>query len=179
MIGKLLNAAGYQLVWLVSILGAARGYALLGPIVALAFVALVLAFGGQRQSDLRLIPLALLVALLVESAWIAIGWMHYETPWPLAWLTPAWMIGIWVSFALTLNHSLAFLKGRHALAAALGAAGGPLAYWTAARAFGAVHFDVSAATVLFGIGLAWMALFPLLVRGSETWRVASTRMVTP
>jgi hypothetical protein len=174
MIGKLLNAIGYQLVWLVSIVGAARGSALAGPIVALVFIALVLAFGGQRQADLRLIPLALLVGLLAESAWIAIGWLHYETPWPLAWLAPAWMIGIWLSFALTLNHSLAFLKHRHALAALLGAIGGPLAYWSAARGFGAVHFDASIATVLIGVGIGWACIFPLLLRSSEGGRTPHT-----
>ena len=170
MIGKFLNAIGYQLVWLVSIVGAARGSSSAGLLAATAFIVCMLAFGGQRRADLRLIPLALGVGLLVESAWIAMGWMHYSTPWPLAWLTPAWMIGIWVSFALTLNHSLAFLKGRHALAAAIGAVGGPLAYWGAERGFGAVHFDASVATVLLGVGVGWACIFPLLLRGSEGWR---------
>ncbi len=170
MTWKVLNAAGYQAVWLVSVLGAARGSSMDGLLVAAAFVACVLAFGGKRDDDLRLIPLALLVGLLVESAWIAMGWLHFESPWPLAWLTPAWMLGIWISFALTLNHSLAFLKGRPALAAALGAACGPLAYWGAARGFGAVHFDASNAIVLSGIGIGWACIFPLLVLCAERGR---------
>ena len=179
MIGKLLNAVGYQLVWLVSIAGAARGSSSAGLLAATAFIACVLAFGGQRRADLRLVPLALVTGLLADSAWIATGWLHYESPWPLAWLTPGWMIGIWVSFALTLNHSLAFLRGRHLLAAALGAGGGPLAYWTAAQAFGAVHFDGSITGALLGIGIAWAAIFPLLLRGSEGWRAPLARAVTP
>jgi hypothetical protein len=175
--GKLANAVGYQAVWLISIAGAARGSVIAGPLAAAAFVALVLAFGGRQRADLRLIPLALLLGLLSDSAWIGMGWLHYDAPWPSAQLAPAWIIGIWMSFALTLNHSMAFLKGRHALAAALGAVGGPLAYWSASRGFGAVHFDAPALIVLLGIGLVWTALFPLLVRSSEARRTPMTDAV--
>jgi hypothetical protein len=177
MTWRVLNAVGYQVVWLVSILGAARGSSAAGLLVAAAFIACVLAFGGKRQADLRLMPIALLTGLIVDSAWIAMGWLHYDAPWPLAWLTPAWMIGIWLSFALTLNHSLAFLKHRFALAAALGALGGPLAYWSAAREFGAVHFDASVATVLLGVGIGWACIFPLLLRRAEGGR--GLRAVSP
>jgi hypothetical protein len=165
--GKLANAVGYQMVWLVSIVGAVRGSVIAGPLAATAFVAFVLAFGGKQRADLRLIPLALPIGLLTDSAWIGMGWLHYDAPWPSAQLAPAWIIGIWMSFALTLNHSMAFLKGRHALAALLGAVCGPLAYWGASRGFGAVHFDAPAMIVLLGIGIVWTAVFPLLVRSSE------------
>lgn len=167
MKGKLANAVGYQTVWLISIAGAGRGSAIAGPLVASAFVVLVLAFGGKHRADLRLIPLALLAGLLIDSAWIGMGWLHYSAPWPSAQFAPAWIIGIWVSFVLTLNHSFAFLKGRYGLAAVFGAVGGPLAYWGASRGLGAVHFDAPAASVLIGLGTVWTAMIPLLVRFAE------------
>lgn len=175
---NLANAVGYQVVWLVSIAGAAHGSALAGPAAAIVFIALTIAFGRQHRADLRLIPLALLIGLVIDSTWIRIGWVHYEAPWPSAQLAPAWIIGIWVSFALTLNHSMAFLKGRYALAAVLGAIGGPFAYWGASRGLGAVHFDAPAMTVLIVLGATWAAVFPLLVRLAEVRRARIPRMVS-
>ena len=179
MIGKTANSIGYQAVWLISVASAARGSAIAGPLTASAFVAMTLAFGGKRRADLRLILLALLIGLLVDTTWIGLGWLHYSAAWPSAQCAPAWIIGIWISFALTLNHSFAFLKGRYALAAVLGAIGGPLAYWSASRGLGAVHFDTSVATVLIGLGIVWMAVFPLLIRSTETWRTPVVRTVLP
>lgn len=179
MIGKAANAVGYQAVWLISVASAARGSAIAGPLAASAFVAMTLAFGGKRRADLRLIPLALLIGLLVDSTWIGLGWLHYSAASPAAQCAPAWIIGIWISFALTLNHSFAFLKGRYALAAVLGALGGPLAYLSASRGLGAVHFDAPVATVLIGLGIVWMAVFPLLVRSTEAWRTPVVRAVLP
>jgi hypothetical protein len=167
VIWKIANAVGYQLVWLISVVGAAHGSPLPGPFAAIAFALMVLGFGKQRQADLRLLPLVLMIGLLADSAWIALGWLDYNAPWPSALLAPAWILTIWFAFALTLNHSMAFFKGRYALASLFGAIGGPLAYWSAAHGFGAVHFDTSAPTVLFGLCVGWAAMFPLLVRISE------------
>lgn len=167
MIGKLLNGVGYQLVWTASIVGAANGSCRPGLIATSAFAVAVLAFGGQRRSDLALLAPALLAGLLVESLWIALGWIRFESPWPSTHWTPAWMFGIWVAFALTFNHSLAFLKNRRILAAALGALGGPCAYWTAAKVFGALQFVASQTLSLIVIGIVWMGLLPLLIRIAE------------
>jgi hypothetical protein len=70
---------------------------------------------------------------------------------------------LWASFALTLNHSLAFLGGRPWLGAALGLFGGPLAYWAAAATFGAVGFGVPVAWAMVALGLAWALMLPLML----------------
>lgn len=179
MIGKVANAVGYQVVWFTSVIGAAHGLAYAGPVAACIFAILTIMYGGARHPDLRLIPLALLIGVLADSAWIALGWLHYSAPWPSAQFAPAWIVGIWLSFAMTLNHSMAFLKGRYALAAVLGGIGGPLAYWSASRGFGAVHFDASASTVLIGLGIGWAVVFPLLVRVAEPTRASTVRVALP
>lgn len=178
MTWKILNGLGYQLVWIACVAGEAHASQLAGPLATAAFAALVLAFGGQRRADLRLVPAFLLCGLLLDSAWIAMGWMDYSTPWPSLPWSPPWILCIWIAFALTFNHSLAFLKHRYALAALLGALGGPLAYWSAARGMGVVHFQAPAAYVLAGIGLSWAAVLPLLVRTAELRSVPAAREVT-
>lgn len=163
MIGKFLNAAGYQAVWFASVAGASQGLAWVGPVAAVAFACAVIGTSARPGADARLIPFALAIGAVADSAWILLGWLDYRAPWPSASFAPAWILGLWLSLALTLNHSLAFLRGRPVLAVALGALGGPLAYWAASQS-GAVRLDAPAPLVLCGLGLAWGLLFPALVR---------------
>ncbi len=176
MIGKVANAIGYQLVWFISVVGAANGMPFAGPLAAFVFAILVLVRGGQRRADLLLIPAAILIGISIDSAWIALGWLDYSAPWPSSQFAPAWIVGIWVSFALTLNHSMAFLKDRYALACMLGGLGGPFAYWSASRGLGAVHFDAPQTTVLIGLGIVWAGVFPLLVRVADLRRAPNPRV---
>ncbi|HEY2346224.1 MAG TPA: DUF2878 domain-containing protein [Xanthomonadaceae bacterium] len=172
---KIVNALGYQLVWIACVVGAAHG-SLGGCLIATAvFAALVLGFGGQWRADLRLLPAVLLCGLVFDSAWIALGWMEYSAPWPSQSWSPPWILCIWIAFALTFNHSLVFLRRRYLLAALLGAVCGPLAYWGASRGPGAVRFEAPMAFVLAALGLAWAAMLPLLVHIAE---LRSTPVVT-
>ena len=161
MRGKVLNALGYQVVWIASVLGAARGLAWAGPLASAAFACAVLATSPDPRADARLLPIALAIGAFADSAWIAMGWISYDAAWPSDVFAPAWILGLWASLALTLNHSFAFLRERLALAALLGAVGGPLAYWAASR-WGAVHLLTGDAWVYGSLGLAWALLFPAL-----------------
>jgi hypothetical protein len=160
---RLGNALGYQAVWVVAVAGAGAGLAWPGPVAALCFAALTLAFGGQPRADLRTLALALPLGFALDSAFAASGWMTYAQPWAWAWAAPLWIWALWTAFAMTLNHSLAFLRGRPAACAVLGAVGGPLAYWTAAGAFEAVDFTVPPWIVLAALSLAWGLALPLIV----------------
>jgi hypothetical protein len=151
VIWKATNAVGYQLVWLVSVASAANGSLYAGPLAATAFAVMVLAF----------------------------GWLDYSAPWPSGHLAPGWILGIWMAFALTLNHSLAFLKRRYALAALLGGIGGPLAYWSASHGFGAVHFVAATSTVLCGLCVGWALIAPVLVRFAEQRSLPRAREAVP
>ncbi len=156
------NVVGFQGVWLASIAGAGAGYAWTGPLAAALFTAATLAFGGKARADLRLLAIALPLGWLLDSAFAASGWLLYAQPWPWAWAAPVWIWALWVGFAMTLNHSMAFLAGKPWLAAAFGALGGPLAYWTAAGAFDAVSFGRPVPWVLLALAAGWAVLLPLL-----------------
>jgi hypothetical protein len=68
---------------------------------------------------------------------------------------------MWMLFATTLNVSLRWLRRYPLAAIALGAIGGPLAYWAGAR-LGAMEFAAPvAATAALAFG--WALLTPLLV----------------
>jgi Protein of unknown function (DUF2878) len=156
------NVLGFQAVWVASIAGAGQGLAWAGPVAALLFVAATLAFGGKARDDLRMLAITLPIGFLLDTAFAASGWLRYAEPMPWAFAAPVWIWSLWAGFALTLNHSMAFLRDRPWASAAFGLVGGPLAYWTAAGAFDAVSFGVPVAWVMAALAAGWAAVLPLL-----------------
>jgi hypothetical protein len=161
------NLLGYQAIWCAAVYGAANERWWLGLALLAPFALWQIARSRWPRADAALVLLAALIGFGVDSAFAASGWLRYASPLPDETLAPFWILAMWMAFALTLNHSLAFLK-RHALAAiAIGALGGPLAYWVAGAKFGAVHISDPSWRVLLALGLAWAALVPLLARLAE------------
>lgn len=156
------NVVGFQAVWMASIVGAGQGLAWAGPLAAVLFVAAMLAFGGKRRQDLRMLAITLPVGIALDTAFAASGWLRYAEPMPWTFAAPVWIWSLWAGFALTLNHSMAFLRTRPWASAAFGLVGGPLAYWTAAGAFDAVSFGVAMPWVMVALALGWAAVLPLL-----------------
>jgi hypothetical protein len=115
--------------------------------------------------------LALLCGVLLDGALAMSGLLRYATPAPAVPTggAPLWILALWLSFALTFNHSLAWLRSRPAAAVLLGALGGPLAYASAARLAGVVEFGPPRGVSLGVLAAGWAVALLLLVRGAETW----------
>ncbi|MDW8479879.1 MAG: DUF2878 domain-containing protein [Xanthomonadales bacterium] len=165
----LLNALGFQLCWLAWVAGAGRGLLWPGLVCTLAFAAWQLAVSPWRRADLLLVAASLAVGIAVDGLWSALGMIEYRLPGPLP--APLWILGLWAVFALTLNHSLAFLGRRPALAALLGGTGAPVAYGAAIGAWDAGSFLWPAPLALGTVAIAWapltagLALLALRLRG--------------
>ena len=80
-----------------------------------------------------------------------------------------WMVALWASFAATLNVALRWLSGRYLIAAVLGSAGGPAAYY-AGVAFDALALGESAALSLGAVAFVWGLAAPVLVRLAKQLR---------
>lgn len=156
----LLNALGFQLCWLAWVGGAAKGTLLPGLALTSLYAAWQLLVSPHRQADLVLIALCLLCGLVVDGALSALGLIEYRLAGPLP--APLWILGLWASFALTLNHSLAFLGTRPLLAAGLGGLGAPLAYFAAAHGWQAASLGPHPLVSLSALALVWALLTPLL-----------------
>ena len=156
-----INAIAYQATWLLAIGGAARGWWWLGLATAVLFAAWQLRGSARHRADAPLLLSAVLIGFAVDSAFAASGLISYRAavPWPE--LAPVWIVALWASFALTLNHSLAYLKTHLRLAAVLGAVGAPLAYSAAAR-WDALTLAAPASTTLLILAAVWGLLTPLL-----------------
>lgn len=161
------NAILFQVVWFATVVGAAHALGWLGPLAVVAFAAYQLQT-SRRRADLTLIALALLIGLVADSLLAQTRLVVYASPWPSSEFAPAWILALWVNFALTLNHSLSFLRRNLLLAAFLGALGAPLSYFFAAHTWHAITLAEPPTCSLLAIAAIWCLVTPLLVRVART-----------
>ena len=149
-----------QGAWFLTVWGAAAGYLWLGPAVV---AILAVAHGVQAGSEHRLWQLAALALMgtTVDSLQSGFAILSFAGA-PSAWLCPPWIVALWVHFGLMLLGPLDFLRRRLALAALLGAIGGPLAY-AGGVGLGAAAFGRAPVVSLCVLALVWAAACPLAV----------------
>jgi hypothetical protein len=150
----------YELVWLAAVVGAGHGHVWPGVAAAGAFAGWRLAASRRRRIELLLVAVTVALALVLEGLWVSSGLIAYSAPWPFP-EAPAWLIALWVAFALTLVPLFGYLHGRPKLAAWIGAVGGPLAYAGAARGH-ALRFAAPLWGSLAAVSLGWAIALPLL-----------------
>lgn len=156
------NAVGFNVVWAVTVFGAAGGLPWAGPAALLIFATIQLSLAVRPRYDLAAMTVFALAGLVIDSAWSLSGAVSYAAPWPSTDLAPVWLLSLWASFALTLGHSLAWLRPRKALAALFGLLGGGFSYWVGAR-IGAVELAIPGWQYAVAVGLCWAAALPTLI----------------
>lgn len=151
---SLLNYGLFQVGWFVCVLGAAAGYPWLAAAIGLLLVLvhLVLVRNALRESLLLLT--SLLLGLLIDGIHIRTGVLVFPIGSFNPALPPAWILVLWLQFAMSLHYSLGWLSGRYVLGALLGSVSGALAYWAGVR-FGAAAFGNELVHSLVQIGLSW------------------------
>ena len=102
---------------------------------------------------------AAMFGFLLETSLTAAGGHMPNRGWLPSPLGPLWMTALWANFAMLLDHSLRWLRGRPALAAIAGAIGGPAAYLGGER-LGAVA--IAGGYGVFLLAAVWAAAMPLL-----------------
>jgi hypothetical protein len=153
----------FQAGWFACVYGAATGHAAEGAVVGLVIVAWHVLEAPHPGREAMLAAIAAGAGALFENLLVALGWVRVQDG-------VYWLVVLWALFATTLNGSLRLLQGRPWIAGALGALGGPLAYYAGAR-IGALQF-VEPLAVMAALAVAWAAAMPLLL--SLARRLAAT-----
>ena len=156
-----INLVAFQVGWFAAVLSAAAGRPWIGALTMAAVILLHLLRSRRPGSEAAIVGACGLIGGAWDSLLVALGWVSYPSGMLLANVAPYWIVGMWMLFATTLNVSLAWLKGRLALAVAFGAAGGPLAYFTGEK-LGGINLE-SPAQALVALGIGWGVMMPLLL----------------
>jgi hypothetical protein len=157
------NAVGFNIVWFITVFGAAGGLAWAGPSALLIFALVTISMSARPRYDLAAMAVFATAGLVLDSAWSVAGAVNYSAGWPFQQLAPIWLVTLWAAFALTVGHSLAWLRPRPVLAGLFGLLGGGFSYWVGARV-GAVELAIPAWQYGIGVGLVWAIALPALIR---------------
>lgn len=160
MIFKITNFILFQAAWFICVLGAA--YDQTYPALAISLVILLIHFAliKNRLLELKLIVIAGIFGLLFDGALLNFNLILYNDPGLPYPLTPIWIVMLWMIFAMTLNHSLAWLSQKIYLSILFGALGGPLAY-IAGEKLGAISLLSTNSIISLSIG--WAVITPTLL----------------
>jgi hypothetical protein len=158
---KIVNFLLFQMGWTICVIGAAKGL----PAVSVASVTVLLLIHlyliNGKLGELKLFANAAAIGFLVDSTNILSG-VFYPLGAGSPLIAPLWLIMLWPLFASTLHHSLNWLETRPLLASALGAVGGPLAYYAGSK-IGALNFNPDTVHLgLLAIALEWAVVTPVL-----------------
>ena len=157
----IINVLVFHTCWLATAFGAAHGLAWMGPAFVIPGLILHFILIENRFRELSTILCVTFIGFSIDYLHHYLGLVQFHPDQLFLGLPPVWLFFQWIIFATLLRVSLDWLKGQYAIAAVLGAVGGPLAYW-AAEQLNALMFGES---VVFGLGVmafnwAWMtALF--------------------
>lgn len=157
----LINFTAFQVGWFSSVIGAAKQMPWLGPVVLVLVLAIHLKQSHRPHFELGLIAACGIVGLFFDSLLVAFGWVAYPSGQFSALLAPYWIVTMWMLFGTTLNLSMGWLKRRAALAAVLGAIGGPASYIAGQKLGGIIFLDYVAALV--ALAIIWAISMPLLL----------------
>jgi hypothetical protein len=156
------NILGFQVVWLLSVYGAGTGLWLSGVFAALLFAAVTLLLSHDRRRDLRSLAIALPIGFAMDSLLAQSPYLDFASPYPWVDWAPAWIMALWIGFALTLNHSLKPIYRKALPTFLFGLLGGPLAYGIAAMRFGAMSVESDMLSCAVLVGLVWGAGLSLI-----------------
>ncbi len=160
------NFIGNQLVWLIAVDRAAADLAWPGVMAGGVFVFACLWTARKPKVEAQLIAVALACGLIVDGVASGGGWLIYAAPAPATGLAPPWILALWAALAVTLNVSMRRLQDHLWVALIVGAVGGPLAYWAAARGWGAVEFADPPRAIAWLAG-TWGLVLPGLLRAAR------------
>jgi len=129
----LINLVLFQVLWFLSVIGS--HHQLVWPACLLLAVFAYWQLGSARRhpSDIRLLCVAVITGLILDTAWIHLSLIQYNNSAPIAHIAPLWIILLWAGFALTINHSLAWVKQKPTLGYLFGFIGAPLSYYAGVK----------------------------------------------
>jgi hypothetical protein len=164
------NFLAFQAGWFACVLGAARGWPLLGPLVALLLLLPMAWYSRSPRGFLALLAIGAGVGFLWDSALSALGLFHFAGS-DAAPLAPLWIVALWMLFASTCNRSLRWLQPSVPLAVGLAVVAAPLSYLAGQR-LGALQLP-RPALGLAAQALGWAVILPALLQVARRLDVRS------
>jgi hypothetical protein len=158
---KLINFINFQLIWFLSIYGAAAQREFITLPLCLIFLAVNLFLSKNLMADLTLILQGVILGIFIDTSLIHLGVISFKSQY-WSQISPVWMWVIWAGLLSTVNSSMSWLKSRQVMAGFLGLIFAPLSYWAGVRIGAGVFNNLNSA--LITIGSIWLLITSLMMR---------------
>ena len=152
---KLINFIAFQIIWLVAVLGAANELLWPTSVIVIAFAVWQLSPQRRHHNDMKFVLYALLFGLVLDSTWQFFGLIEYKLS--LNNIVPIWILLLWMTLALTFNHSLAWLKNNPWFPIIFGCIGAPLSYFAGNR-LEAISYPQGPLFISISLSISWAAV---------------------
>jgi hypothetical protein len=157
---KIANLLAFQIAWFATVVSAGSGMPWVGPLLTCIWVPIHLKLiRNHYKHEILLIGAAILFGFITDSLLVLTDFIRFPLHTPLGFPTSPWMLALWVNVAVTINYSLAWLRGRYLFAGLFASIGGPLAYFTGSR-FSAIELVHEYALIM--VSVQWIICLPLL-----------------
>ena len=158
---NIINFVLFQILWLSCVIGAANQIIWPALIIILAMFCLYLTPRFNLKKDMVFLLFCLVMGFIVDSLLAYFDLVEYSYNLGLANVAPFWIMILWAGFALTLNHSMAWLLSQPKLGAALIGIGSPLSYFSASK-LGAISIHNMIQTLVI-ISILWLLVFGIIL----------------
>ena len=169
---NILNILGFNIGWWACVLGAANGFSYVGPAAMLVFLVLHFYINAFDYSEIKLIIIFAFLGTLIDTLMVYTGMLSYKGLYEEdIIIAPLWITAMWCGFAATVNHSMAFLKGKWIYSLISGAIFGPLAYMTG-QGLGAINFNADHLSIIILLAVVWAFSLPLIFFVNDRLRLS-------
>lgn len=124
----IINFILFQISWFACVIGAARGYPLLGVSITIITLFWHLFQSKQPKFEFLLIVIVLMLGGLFDQFLLSMSLINYQSNGWDSSFVPVWILALWTAFASTLNLSLSWMHDRYLISTLFGAIGGALAF---------------------------------------------------
>ncbi|NNE37445.1 MAG: DUF2878 domain-containing protein [Gammaproteobacteria bacterium] len=157
----ILNFILFQAGWFITVYSASLGLVWFGPIFSLCWLYTHLGIHTDtKYVDLMIVIFSAAIGFSLDSLMVLTNVISFSENASLGYPSSIWMIALWINLALTLNHSLGWLKEKLIVSSIFAAIGGPLAYFAGSK-LGVISFQNTSISLL-ALSCMWAIAMPLL-----------------
>lgn len=155
------NAGFFYLGWLICMHQAKGPHPYLGPLAVLGILIYHFIVTKDRWADAILCLSLALLGTIIDTIYILTGVFSFEGGYNhFPSIAPLWITSIWMLYAISINHSLSWMRYNILLAAGMGA-GGAISSYIVGVKLGAAHPLLGPYASLIVVGCIWAVITPL------------------
>lgn len=162
----LINGLAFYFFWFALMTGAAYEETLLPNLGLLTYLLLHLYLCESPKKELKLFAVVLVIGFVVESIFINSGLLSYKQS--LGPFPPLWLLGLYLFFASSIDHSLFWIQKAPWAFSPLVAFGSCSGYLLA-NFLGAADLLQDEGITLTILGIYWMVMPPLLLKFKKAY----------